>query len=54
MEGGLKKLCHGLSFNGKPLPPIKVSWQNETKLRFALQNIRPGRSSRSREPWACA
>ncbi|MDY0106144.1 MAG: RNA pseudouridine synthase [Giesbergeria sp.] len=42
MEGGLKKLCHGLSFNGRPLPPIKVSWQNETRLRFALKGIRPG------------
>lgn len=41
-EGGLKKLCHGLSFNGRPLPPIKVSWQNETRLRFALKGIRPG------------
>ncbi len=42
MEGGLQKLCHGLSFNGRPLPPIKVSWQNETRLRFALKGIRPG------------
>lgn len=40
--GGLQKLCHGLSFNGRPLPPIKVSWQNETRLRFALKGIRPG------------
>lgn len=42
VEGGLQKLCHGLSFNGRPLPPIKVSWQNETRLRFALKGIRPG------------
>ncbi|MGE8317518.1 MAG: rRNA pseudouridine synthase [Comamonas sp.] len=41
-EGGLQKLCHGLSFNGRPLPPIKVSWQSERRLRFALQGIRPG------------
>ncbi|HQQ71897.1 MAG TPA: rRNA pseudouridine synthase, partial [Alicycliphilus sp.] len=41
-EGGLQQLCHGLSFNGRPLPPIKVSWQNETRLRFALKGIRPG------------
>ncbi|MCB1979633.1 MAG: rRNA pseudouridine synthase [Burkholderiaceae bacterium] len=40
--GGLRKLCHGLSFNGRPLPPIKVSWQSETQLRFALKGIRPG------------
>lgn len=41
-DHGLQKLCHGLSFNGRALPPIKVSWQNETKLRFALKGIRPG------------
>ena len=40
--GGLQRLCHGLSFNGRPLPPIKVSWQSERKLRFALKGIRPG------------
>lgn len=34
---GLKLLNHGLSFNRKPLPPIKVSWQNEKRLRFALK-----------------
>ncbi len=39
---GLKLLNHGLPFNGKPLPPIKVSWQNETRLRFALKNVQPG------------
>lgn len=35
---GLALLNHGLTFNGKPLPPIKVSWQNETRLRFALKS----------------
>ncbi|HEX5363116.1 MAG TPA: rRNA pseudouridine synthase [Gallionella sp.] len=39
---GLKLLNHGLTFNGKPLPPIKVSWQNETRLRFALKGVQPG------------
>ncbi|AIY41546.1 tRNA pseudouridine synthase A [Collimonas arenae] len=34
---GLKLLNHGLSFNRKPLLPIKVSWQNEKRLRFALK-----------------
>lgn len=34
---GLALLNHGLSFNGKALAPIKVSWQNETRLRFALK-----------------
>lgn len=38
----LKLLNHGLTFNGKPLPPIKVSWQNETRLRFALKGLPPG------------
>ncbi|MET0264158.1 MAG: RNA-binding protein, partial [Duganella sp.] len=39
---GLALLNHGLSFNGKPLAPIKVSWQNENRLRFAVKNPRPG------------
>jgi 23S rRNA pseudouridine2604 synthase len=39
---GLKLLNHGLSFNGKALPPVKVSWQNETHLRFALKGVQPG------------
>ncbi len=39
---GLKLLNHGLSFNDKPLPPVKVSWQNETHLRFALKGAQPG------------
>ncbi|MEK6662691.1 MAG: rRNA pseudouridine synthase [Pseudomonadota bacterium] len=39
---GLKRLCHGLSFNGRALPSIKVSWQNETRLRFALKGVQSG------------
>ena len=39
---GLKRLNHGLTFNGQLLPPIKVSWQNETRLRFALKGVKPG------------
>ena len=38
---GLKLLSHGLSFNGRALPPVKVSWQNETRLRFALKGVQP-------------
>ena len=38
----IKKLEHGLSYLGRALPPAKVSWQNETKLRFALKGPRPG------------
>lgn len=41
-EGGLALLNHGLPFNGKPIAPMKVSWQNETRLRFALKDARPG------------
>lgn len=32
----------GLSFAGKKLAPAKVSWQTETRLRFALKNPLPG------------
>jgi 23S rRNA pseudouridine2604 synthase len=39
---GLKLLNHGLTYNGRALPPIKVSWQNETRLRFALKGAQPG------------
>lgn len=38
----LKRLNHGLVFNGVALAPCKVSWQNETRLRFALKNPQPG------------
>lgn len=38
----LQRLNHGLVFNGTALPPCKVSWQNETRLRFALKNPLPG------------
>ena len=42
---GLKLLNHGLEFNGRALLPIKVSWQNETRLRFALKGVIPGQIS---------
>jgi 23S rRNA pseudouridine2604 synthase len=42
----IDRLCHGLSFNGIPLPPIKVSVAQQTNdqtwLRFAFKGIRPG------------
>lgn len=41
-EGGLALLNFGLKFSGKPIPQMKVSWQNETRLRFALKGVRPG------------
>jgi 23S rRNA pseudouridine2604 synthase len=39
---GLRQLSHGLSFNGRALPPCKVSWQNETRLRFAIKGVQDG------------
>lgn len=39
---GLRRLEHGLAFNGRNLPPCKVSWQNETRLRFAIKGVQPG------------
>ena len=45
---GLVLLCHGLAFEGRPLPPVKVSWQNEARLRFALKGIAP-----ELVPWMC-
>ncbi|ULU25709.1 rRNA pseudouridine synthase [Dyella terrae] len=43
---GLALLNHGLSFDNYALPPIKVSWQNETHLRFALKRIAPEKVER--------
>ena len=40
-SNGLKLLNHGLKLNGRELPPIKVSWQNETRLRFAIKAMQP-------------
>jgi 23S rRNA pseudouridine2604 synthase len=39
---GLYKLAHGLKFQGHALPPCKVSWQNESHLRFAIKGVQPG------------
>lgn len=46
---GLKRLCGGLVHEGQPLPPARVSWQSETRLRFALKGIPP-----EAVPWMCA
>jgi 23S rRNA pseudouridine2604 synthase len=43
--GGLERLNrvdHGFTFNGVLMPPAKVSWQSETRLRFALKGEVPG------------
>ncbi|MCY1261413.1 23S rRNA pseudouridine synthase [compost metagenome] len=39
---GLERLKSGIKFKGEELPKVKTSWQNETHLRFALKNPRPG------------
>ena len=39
---GLKQLNLGLSFKGRPLPAVKVSRQNETRLRFAVKRMQAG------------
>ena len=39
---GMRKLAHGLSFRNWPLPPCRVSWQNETRLRFAIKPVAAG------------
>lgn len=39
---GLERLKQGIKFKGEELPKVKTSWQNETHLRFALKNPRPG------------
>ncbi len=38
----LKRLSLGLSFQGKKLPPCKISWLSESRLRFAIKNPLPG------------
>ncbi len=41
-EGGLALLNHGLSFRGRAIAPMKVSWQSENRLRFAGKGLVPG------------
>lgn len=43
---GLALLNHGLSFDNYALPPIKVSWQNEGHLRFAMKRLSPDKIER--------
>lgn len=46
---GLARLCQGLVRDGRPLPPARVSWQSEKRLRFACKGIPP-----AWVPWMCA
>lgn len=47
--GGLQRLEKGLVHQGRALPPARVSWQSETRLRFAVKGIEP-----DLVPWMCA
>jgi 23S rRNA pseudouridine2604 synthase len=47
-DNGLARLHHGLSHHHYALPPVKVSWQSEQKLRFAFKKLDPARI-----PWMC-
>jgi 23S rRNA pseudouridine2604 synthase len=38
---GLARLGRGLVIDHLPLPPVKVSWQSERRLRFALKGVAP-------------
>jgi 23S rRNA pseudouridine2604 synthase len=42
VPNGLKRLNRGIPFNGRTPPTIKVSWQNETRLRVALKGAQTG------------
>jgi 23S rRNA pseudouridine2604 synthase len=46
---GLQRLCGGLVAEGGPLPPARVSWQSETRLRFAVKGL-----DLALVPWMCA
>ncbi|KAB7770618.1 MULTISPECIES: rRNA pseudouridine synthase [Xanthomonas] len=39
---GLHRLAHGLRHGQRTLPPCKVSWQSEQRLRFAIKHVQPG------------
>jgi 23S rRNA pseudouridine2604 synthase len=46
---GIERLCHGLALEGRTLPPAKVSWQSERRLRVAMKGIAP-----ELVEWMCA
>lgn len=46
---GLARLGGGLLREGKPLPPARVSWQSEARLRFAVKGMAPEAIG-----WMCA
>ena len=42
IPNGLKRMNKGIPYNGRTPPTIKVSWQNETRLRVALKGTQIG------------
>jgi 23S rRNA pseudouridine2604 synthase len=48
INNGLRRLSGGMVFQNQPLPPAKVSWQSEQRLRFAVKGISPDWI-----PWMC-
>ena len=48
VPNGLARLGRGLVFEGRAMPPARVSWQSETRLRFAVKGIAP-----EWVPWMC-
>lgn len=47
--GGLERLGQGLHAQGRTMPPARVSWQSENRLRFAVKGIAPDAIG-----WMCA
>ena len=45
---GLQRLARGLVYEGRAMPPARVSWQSEHRLRFAVKGIAP-----EWMPWMC-
>ena len=48
-NGGLEKLGRGMTMQGRALPPARVSWQSEARLRGAGKGLDP-----DAVPWMCA
>lgn len=46
---GLARLAGGLQREGRRLPPCRVSWQSEARLRFAVEGV-----AAEDIPWMCA
>lgn len=47
-DAALKNLQTPVTFDGEPLPPVKVSRQSDTRLRFAMKGALPGQAT-----WMC-